>query len=87
MASKSGHEKTACSRRIQDSTYNIVENNTGTIITTTILMDSMQGKKNAAAFASEWSGRGYEKGDAQVFWTKLLQRIVGMQSISRNVRF
>lgn len=50
-------------------------------------MDSMQRKKNAAAFASEWSGRGYEKGDAQVFWTELLQQIAGMQSISRNVRF
>lgn len=50
-------------------------------------MDSMQRKKNAAAFAAEWSGRGYEKGDAQVFWTELLQQIVGMQSISRNVRF
>ena len=49
-------------------------------------MDSMQRKKNAAAFAAEWSGRGYEKGDAQVFWTELLQQIVGMQNISRNVR-
>lgn len=35
-------------------------------------MDSMQRKKNAAAFATEWSERGYEKGDAQVFWTELL---------------
>ena len=50
-------------------------------------MDSMHRKKNAAAFAAEWSGRGYEKGDAQVFWTELLQQIVGMQNISRNVRF
>lgn len=50
-------------------------------------MNSMQRKKNAAAFATEWSGRGYEKGDAQVFWTELLQQIVGMQNISRNVRF
>lgn len=50
-------------------------------------MDSMQRKKNAAAFATEWSERGYEKGDAQVFWTELLQQIVGMQNISRNVRF
>lgn len=58
-----------------------------TIITRTMPMDSMQHKKNAAAFAAEWSGRGYEKGDAQVFWTELLQQIVGMQNISRNVRF
>lgn len=50
-------------------------------------MDSIQRKKNAAAFTTEWSGRGYEKGDAQVFWTELLQQIVGMQNISRNVRF
>lgn len=50
-------------------------------------MDSMQRKENAAAFAAEWSGRGYEKGDAQVFWTELLQQIVGMRNISRNVRF
>lgn len=26
-------------------------------------MNSMQRKKNAAAFAAEWSGRGYEKGE------------------------
>lgn len=50
-------------------------------------MDSMQRKKNAAAFAAEWSGRGYEKGDAQVFWTELLQQVVGMKNISQNVRF
>lgn len=27
-------------------------------------MDNIQRKKNAAAFAAEWSGRGYEKGNA-----------------------
>ena len=58
---------------MQDGTYNIAKNNIRTIITRTMPMDSMQRKKNAAAFAAEWSGRGYEKGDAQVFWTELLQ--------------
>lgn len=50
-------------------------------------MDSMQRKKNAAAFAAEWGGRGYEKGDAQVFWTELLRDVVGIQRVSSACRF
>lgn len=41
----------------------------------------------AAQFAHRWQGRGYEKGDAQVFWTELLQSVVGMDSVSLNVKF
>ncbi|MDO4498906.1 MAG: N-6 DNA methylase [Coriobacteriaceae bacterium] len=50
-------------------------------------MDSMQRKKNATAFAAEWGGRGYEKGDAQVFWTELLRDVVGIQRVSSACRF
>jgi hypothetical protein len=28
---------------------------------------------SAAEFAARWKGRGYEKGDSQVFWTDLLE--------------
>lgn len=40
-----------------------------------------------AQFVDHWVGRGYEKGDAQVFWTELLQSVVGMDSVSLNVKF
>ena len=34
----------------------------------------------AQEFAARWAGRGYEKGDSQVFWTELLieQKSIGM---------
>ena len=36
----------------------------------------------AAAFAERWKGRGYEKGDSQVFWTELLTEIFGVENPS-----
>lgn len=44
-------------------------------------------KKAAAAFAADWKGRGYEKGDAQVFWTELLRDVVGIKKVSAACRF
>ena len=38
-------------------------------------------KQQAAAaeeFAKRWQGRGYEKGDSQVFWTELLTEVYGI---------
>lgn len=50
-------------------------------------MNTIATKKTAQTFCENWKGRGYEKGDAQVFWTELLQQVVGMKNISQNVRF
>ena len=50
-------------------------------------MDSTDRKKAAKQFVENWRGRGYEKGDAQVFWTELLQSVVGMKNVSQQARF
>lgn len=44
-------------------------------------------RKAAREFAEAWAGRGYEKGDAQVFWTELLRDVVGMKRVSASVKF
>lgn len=47
-------------------------------------------KQQAAAaeeFAKRWQGRGYEKGDSQVFWTELLTEVYGIENPSTFIRF
>lgn len=41
----------------------------------------------AAAFAKRWEGKGYEKGESQVFWTELLTEVYGVQTPSTFIRF
>ena len=41
----------------------------------------------AADFARRWAGRGYEKGDSQVFWTELLTEIFGIENPSTFIRY
>ena len=41
----------------------------------------------AAAFAERWEGRGYEKGDSQVFWTELLTEVFGIENPSTFIRY
>ena len=41
----------------------------------------------AAAFAERWKGRGYEKGDSQVFWTELLTEVFGVENPSTFIRY
>ncbi len=41
----------------------------------------------AAVFAERWKGRGYEKGDSQVFWTELLTEVYGVENPSTFIRF
>ena len=43
--------------------------------------------KAAAEFARRWQGRGYEKGDSQVFWTELLTEVFGVENPSSFFRF
>lgn len=44
-------------------------------------------KQAAKQFVADWKGRGYEKGDAQVFWTELLRDVVGIKKVSAACRF
>lgn len=41
----------------------------------------------AAAFARRWEGRGYEKGDSQLFWTELLTEVFGVENPSQFIRY
>ena len=41
----------------------------------------------ASAFAERWAGRGYEKGDSQVFWTELLTEVFGIENPSTFIRY
>ena len=41
----------------------------------------------AADFAKRWEGRGYEKGDSQVFWTELLTEVYGVENPSSFIKF
>ena len=42
---------------------------------------------SASAFAERWKGRGYEKGDSQVFWTELLTEVYGVENPSQFIRY
>lgn len=50
-------------------------------------MDVNERKKSAKLFADNWEDRGYEKGDAQVFWSELLRDVVGIEKVSAMCRF
>lgn len=41
----------------------------------------------AAKFADKWEGKGYEKGESQVFWTELLTEVFGVESPSTFLTF
>ena len=41
----------------------------------------------AEAFARRWKGRGYEKGESQVFWTELVTEVFGVDNPSLFLQF
>ena len=41
----------------------------------------------AAEFAKRWVGKGYEKGESQVFWTELLTQVYGVETPSTFITF
>lgn len=51
------------------------------------MMTDKQQRSAAAAFARKWEGRGYEKGDSQVFWMELLTEVMGVEAPSQFIRF
>ena len=41
----------------------------------------------AAEFAKRWQGRGYERGDSQIFWADLLMTVFGVEDIAEFIRY
>ena len=41
----------------------------------------------ARTFAENWKGRGYEKGDSQIFWVELLTQVYGVKEPSQFIAF
>lgn len=41
----------------------------------------------AQAFAQRWEGKGYEKGQSQLFWTELLTDVLGVETPSEVISF
>lgn len=41
----------------------------------------------AAQFAERWKGKGYERGQSQIFWADLLQNVYGVENIAEFIRY
>ena len=50
-------------------------------------MTDVQKRAAAAKFAAQWKGRGYEKGQSQLFWTTLLTDVLGVEDVSSYITF
>ncbi len=46
-----------------------------------------QTRKAAEAFAAQWAGRGYEKGETQRFWLSLLHNVFGVDDPTAMMEF
>ena len=50
-------------------------------------MTDREQKAAAAKFAAQWKGRGYEKGESQIFWAALLKDVLGVEDLGNFIRF
>lgn len=50
-------------------------------------MDTNKQRQAAKAFAKEWSGKGYEKGETQRFWLSLLHNVFGVDDPTKMMEF
>ena len=50
-------------------------------------MTPIQQQKAARDFAAHWAGKGYEKGESQIFWIELLAQVFGVQTPSEYLHF
>lgn len=50
-------------------------------------MKTNQQQKAAKEFAARWEGKGYEKGESQIFWIELLEQVFGIQKPSEFLNF
>lgn len=41
----------------------------------------------AAVFAERWQGRGYERGESQLFWADLLTNVYGVENLPDFIRY
>ena len=41
----------------------------------------------AAEFAKRWEGRGYERGESQLFWADLLTKVYGVEDLPSFIRY
>ena len=50
-------------------------------------MTAIEQQKAAREFAERWEGKGYEKGQSQVFWIELLEQVFGIEKPSEFLSF
>ena len=50
-------------------------------------MADVKQRAAAAEFAKEWAGRGYEKGESQMFWLSLLRKVFGVAEPEKLITF
>lgn len=50
-------------------------------------MTDKEKKQRAKEFATDWSGKGYEKGETSRFWIDLLYRVYGIENAANYIEF
>ena len=50
-------------------------------------MTEKQQAAAAAEFAQRWEGRGYERGESQLFWADLLTKVYGVEDLPSFIRY
>ena len=50
-------------------------------------MTEKEQKKAAKEFAERWKGKGYEKGQSQLFWIDLLEHVYGVENAMGIITF
>ena len=50
-------------------------------------MTDKQQAAAAAEFAARWEGRGYERGESQLFWADLLTKVYGVEDLPSFIRY
>ena len=50
-------------------------------------MTQIQQQKAAKEFAERWKGKGYEKGESQIFWSTLLIEVFGVEHVDAFLRY
>lgn len=50
-------------------------------------MNESERKQLVKQFVSDWTGKGYEKGDSQKFWIRLLSDVLGIENATEYIRF
>lgn len=50
-------------------------------------MNDLEQRKAAKAFAANWQGKGYEKGESQPFWLQLLGEVLGVEHPAQFIKF